>query len=76
LAHLLQIIGEAACRVSSEYRSAHPDLPWRKMMGMRHRIVHDYMEVDEDIVWDTVQKDLEPFVAQLISVLPSDLTEP
>jgi uncharacterized protein with HEPN domain len=53
LAHLLQVIGEAASRVSRRFCDAHPDFPWEAIIGMRHKIVHDYMNVDEDIVWDT-----------------------
>lgn len=48
LTHLVQVIGEAAHRVSEEFREKHPEIPWRKIVGMRHRIVHDYMRVDED----------------------------
>lgn len=52
LTHLLQTIGEAARRVSSEFRSRHDSIPWNAIVGMRHRVVHDYMNVDEDIVWE------------------------
>ncbi len=72
LAHLIQIIGEAARRVSPEFREAHPQIPWRAIVGMRHKIVHDYMEVDEDIVWDTVRHELLPLVTQLEAVIAPD----
>jgi uncharacterized protein with HEPN domain len=65
LAHLLQIIGEAARRVSSEFRRAHPKIPWSAIVGMRHKVVHDYMNVDEDVVWDTVTNELAPLVSEL-----------
>ena len=65
LAHLIQTIGEAARRVEDEYRNAHPEIPWREVVGMRHKIVHDYMEVDEDIVWSAVTDDLPNLVAKL-----------
>lgn len=74
--HVLQIIGEAARRVSPEYRARHSELPWSEIMGMRHKIVHDYMAVDFDIVWDTVQKDLGPLASQLKSILPPDAIAP
>src|SRR3972149_9709614 len=51
LVHLIQIIGEAAARVSDDFRSAHQEIPWRAIVGMRHRIVHDYIHVNFDIVW-------------------------
>ena len=49
LAHLVQVIGEAARRVSPEFCDAHPEIPWKAIVGMRHKVVHDYMDVDEDI---------------------------
>ncbi len=70
LTHLLQMIGEAARRVSTSYQTAHPELPWAAIVGMRHKVVHDYMSVDEDIVWDTVTQELSPFVAVLEPLVP------
>lgn len=52
LTHLLQMIGEAARRVSPEFRQRNPDVPWAAIVGMRHRVVHDYLNIDQDIVWD------------------------
>jgi uncharacterized protein with HEPN domain len=60
LVHLLETIGEAAKGVSPEYRHEHPDLPWKKIAGMRDRLVHGYFEVNLDIVWRTVTEDLPP----------------
>ncbi len=57
LAHLIQVIGEAAAHVSQELQQAHPDIPWQVIIGMRHKIVHDYMMIDEDRVWDTATSD-------------------
>lgn len=54
LAHLLQIIGEAARQVSQPFQNAYPAIPWKAIVGMRHKVVHDYMNVDEDVVWRTV----------------------
>ncbi len=62
LTHLLQTIGEAASRVSKEYRAAHPELPWAAIIGMRNRVVHDYMSVDEDVVWKTATQEMAPLV--------------
>ena len=50
LTHFIQVIGEAARKVSPEYQKAHPQIPWHEIVGMRHRIVHDYVRVDEDLV--------------------------
>lgn len=62
VAHLIQVIGEAARRVCQAYQVNHPDVPWREIVGMRHKIVHDYMDVDFDVVWSVVQTDLPDLV--------------
>jgi len=72
LAHLVQIIGEAARHVSPEMQQAHPEVPWSEIIGMRHKVVHDYLEVDEDIVWDVVTSDLPPLADALQRILPPD----
>lgn len=73
LAHLVQVIGEAARGVSQETRLKMPEVPWQEIVGMRHKIVHDYMNVDEDLVWEVVQGDLAPLVAHLAPLLPPDV---
>lgn len=70
LAHLLQIIGEAARRVSPSYQDEHPQIPWKAIVGMRHKVVHDYLNVDEDIVWDTVTRELQPLIRELERLAP------
>jgi len=70
LAHLVQIVGEAAVRVSSQICIAHPEIPWREIIGMRHRTVHDYMRVDEDILWVVVTEDLPPLIEALRKIVP------
>ena len=67
--HLLQIIGEAARRVSPEFAAAHPQIPWKAIVGMRHRVVHDYLYVDLDIVWDVAAKDIPTLIAALEEVV-------
>jgi uncharacterized protein with HEPN domain len=69
ITHLLQIIGEAARRVSLDFRAAHPEIPWKAIVGMRSKVVHDYLNVDEDIVWETVKEDLAPLVIELERLL-------
>jgi uncharacterized protein with HEPN domain len=69
LTHLVQTVGEAARHVSREYCDAHPGIPWRAVVGMRHKVVHDYMNVDEDILWDTVNNELPPLVDELKHML-------
>lgn len=70
LTHLVQVIGEAARQVSREFSGAHPEVPWTDIVGMRHKVVHDYLGVDEDIVWQVVTDDLPRLVAALEPIVP------
>jgi uncharacterized protein with HEPN domain len=65
LLHLVQVIGEAARRVSAETQAAHPEIPWREITGMRHKIVHDYMDISEGVLWEVVTKDLPRLLPDL-----------
>jgi uncharacterized protein with HEPN domain len=65
----LQVIGEAAKKVSVETRAAHPAVPWKSMTGMRDRIVHDYFGVSLEIVWDVVANHLPAIRLQLQKLL-------
>lgn len=69
--HLVQVIGESASRVSAETRGRHADVPWRQVIGMRHRVVHDYLEVDLAIVWQVISGDLPGLIAVLEQAVPS-----
>ena len=69
LTHLVQVIGEEAARVSPAGQAAYPDIPWRQIVGMRHKIVHDYLYVDEDVVWQVVVRDLPTLITQLERIL-------
>jgi uncharacterized protein with HEPN domain len=66
--HLVQVIGEAASRVSPATRETNPRIPWRQVVAMRHRVVHDYLEVDLEIVWQVLTVDLGPLIAALENV--------
>jgi uncharacterized protein with HEPN domain len=72
LTHLVQMIGEAAQHVSVSFREAHTLIPWREIIGMRHRIVHDYLNVDEDVVWQVVQDDLPKLAAVIQQIIPPE----
>lgn len=65
----LEIIGEAARRISEETRAAHPDLPWSDMVGMRNLMIHEYDDVDLVVVWETVNNDLPPLIDALEKAL-------
>ena len=69
LTHLIQVIGEAARRVSPQFRDRHPQIPWEAIAGMWSKIVHDYMNVDEDIVWDSVTQELHPLIEELRKIV-------
>ncbi|MBI5115235.1 DUF86 domain-containing protein [Candidatus Poribacteria bacterium] len=69
LTRLLEIIGEAASRVSKEERSNHPEIPWSQVVSMRNRLIHGYDSVDFDILWQIVTSDLPPLIVALESIL-------
>jgi len=68
----LEIIGEAAGRVSQETRAAHPEIPWAKMTGMRNRLIREYFRVDLATVWETVRDDLPPLIDLIEPLVPGE----
>lgn len=62
---LVEIVGEAADRVSAETQASLQEIPWSRVIGMRHRIIHGYDKVDLSLLWDTIVLDLPPLVGQL-----------
>jgi uncharacterized protein with HEPN domain len=65
----LEIIGEATKRLSEETRSKHPDVPWRRIAGLRDVLTHDYMGVDLEAVWEVTQRDLPELEAKIRVIL-------
>lgn len=65
----LEIIGEAASKISAETRSQNPSIPWQDIRGMRNRLIHAYFDVDLDTVWSTVSRDLPMLKAELERIL-------
>ena len=65
----VEIIGEAAGRLGPEFEAAHPDIRWRKIQGMRNRLVHGYDEVIDAVVWQTVTEDLPMLLLQVEKIL-------
>ncbi len=65
LVRLIEIVGEAAVRVSAEGQSEYRSIPWSQMIGMRNRLIHGYDNIDFDILFKTVTEDLPPLVAEL-----------
>ena len=71
----VEIIGEAASRVSATGRAQCGDIPWPEIIAMRNRLIHAYFEVDLDIVWHTVTEELPPLAEALEKSLSSFDTE-
>ena len=69
LERFVEIIGEAAQRVSEKRKGGMPGIPWRQIIGMRNRLVHGYTAVDHDVLWDVAHHDLPGLVARLESEL-------
>ncbi len=61
----IEIIGEAASKVSDQTKNKHPEIPWHDITGMRNRLVHAYFDVDLDIVWNTVVEELPRLIEEL-----------
>jgi len=70
LVRCIEIIGEAASRTSAECRAETATIPWSDIVGMRNRLIHAYFDIDLDLLWDTVQDDLPPLIAQLEKTVP------
>jgi uncharacterized protein with HEPN domain len=68
----IEIIGEAALRVSESCRSNYPVIPWKDIINMRHRMIHAYFDVNLDIVWQTFQTDLPSLVEALEGIIPPE----
>jgi uncharacterized protein with HEPN domain len=69
LTRLVEIIGEAANRVSEDARRDAPEIPWPQIIGMRNRLIHGYDVIDYDLLWDTIANDLPPLNAALQDAL-------
>ena len=68
----IEIIGEAARRVTQETRDKNPQIPWREMTSMRNLVIHEYDVVDISQVWDTVQNKLPPLIEELAKIIPPE----
>jgi len=68
----LQIIGEAARKISDEFRSEHPEVPWSEIVGMRNRLVHDYSRIDVTKIWDTAQEDIPSLIRWIEPLVPPE----
>jgi uncharacterized protein with HEPN domain len=69
MVHHLMIIGEAVRGIDPVSRKHYPSIPWRQIAGMRSILVHDYFRINQEIVWETVEKDLPPLKAEIEKIL-------
>jgi uncharacterized protein with HEPN domain len=70
LVRAVEIVGEAASRVTLETRCATPAVPWTAIIGMRNRLVHAYFDIDRDILWKTVTDEIPDLIPRLVGSLP------
>jgi len=63
------VLGEAARRLSEEIRAAHPEVPWREIIGMRSIVTHGYDQVDDDELWQVIERDLPDLMLKLEKIL-------
>ena len=71
----ITVIGEAARNVPEEVVNRHPSLPWREMQDIRNVVVHEYFGVDNNVVWDTLQRNLPPLLPELKRLIGVEETD-
>ena len=75
----LMVLGEAANNITREFAAKNPDIDWKGLAGVRHKIVHDYADIDFDTIWDILQNDIPSEYAKvkaLVATLPPEPTQP
>jgi len=72
LVYWLQVIGEAAHHLSDTAQEIYPNIPLKRIIGMRHRIVHDYLNVDYEIVWKVATEELSTLILELEKIVHTD----
>ncbi len=72
--HHLEIIGEAARAIPQDFKNHHPEIPWGQISGMRNILVHIYFGIDQDIVWQVVERDLPILKTSIDTILNTEET--
>jgi uncharacterized protein with HEPN domain len=70
--HLIELIGEASRTVSEAFQEKYPEIPWQPITGTRNRLAHGYINIDLDIIWTIVAKDLPQLIKQLKHILKQE----
>lgn len=70
LTRAIEIIGEAASKVSPETRSTTPSVPWAEIIAMRNRLIHAYLDIDRDILWKTAEEEIPELLGVLRILVP------
>jgi uncharacterized protein with HEPN domain len=70
----LEVIGEAASRLPDEFKGKYSEIEWYKVVGLRHRIVHEYFGIDLEIIWQILQKDLPELKSQFMQIMSDEGT--
>ena len=68
----IEIVGQAATRITEPTRRSLPEVPWERIIGMRHRLVHAYFDINLDIVWKTAREELPALIAMLEAAIPPE----
>ena len=72
----IEIMGEAARRVSASFRTGHPEIPWRRIIAQRHVLAHEYGEIKVELIWKLITTHIPDLIAKLQAILPSPPPDP
>ncbi len=65
----IEIIGEASSKIDLSFKEKHQDIPWHRLSGLRNRLIHDYNEIDIELVWQTIQKEVPDLKKKIEKIL-------
>jgi len=69
----IEIIGEAVKRLSEDFKKKYSEIPWKKIAGMRDKLIHDYFGVDIDAVWKTIKRDIPKLKSDIENILKKEI---
>ncbi len=68
----MEVIGESARQIPEDFRNHYPQIPWKEMVGLRNRVIHEYFDIDLEIVWNILQNEFPPLKEQLQQLLQDE----